>query len=168
MPLPVRLLVGRPQWTALPLGWLWFFVLMYVAFDRYDRGEWSGEVAYLVVLGGGVAAPIVVALLLALAARPLVQARMRVLGEERKQRIEERGQFYSSAEWLALRKRVIHEEGSACRSCGRRIRDDIEITVDHIKPRSKYPELSLVRSNLQVLCRRCNSSKGASVQGAGG
>jgi 5-methylcytosine-specific restriction endonuclease McrA len=33
------------------------------------------------------------------------------------------------------------------------------LTVDHIKPRSKYPALALVLSNLRVLCRRCNSSR---------
>ncbi len=32
--------------------------------------------------------------------------------------------------------------------------------VDHIKPRRKYPELALSRSNLQVLCNLCNHGKG--------
>jgi len=31
--------------------------------------------------------------------------------------------------------------------------------VDHIKPRSKYPELSLTFSNLQILCEDCNFGK---------
>lgn len=31
--------------------------------------------------------------------------------------------------------------------------------VDHIKPRSKYPALELVLSNLQVLCEDCNLGK---------
>jgi 5-methylcytosine-specific restriction endonuclease McrA len=47
-----------------------------------------------------------------------------------------------------------------CRRCKLQIQDPNELTVDHIKPRSKYPGLALVLSNLQVLCRRCNSSKG--------
>lgn len=33
------------------------------------------------------------------------------------------------------------------------------IHVDHIKPRSKFPELSLVQSNLQILCADCNLGK---------
>jgi 5-methylcytosine-specific restriction endonuclease McrA len=32
--------------------------------------------------------------------------------------------------------------------------------VDHIKPRWKYPELSLSFENLQVLCKDCNLGKG--------
>ena len=39
-------------------------------------------------------------------------------------------------------------------------RKDSDITVDHIKPRSKYPELALEIENLRVLCRSCNSKKG--------
>ena len=34
------------------------------------------------------------------------------------------------------------------------------INVDHIKPRSSYPELSLEFDNLQVLCAGCNLEKG--------
>jgi len=34
-----------------------------------------------------------------------------------------------------------------------------EIHVDHIKPRSKYPYLSLTFDNLQVLCHDCNMEK---------
>jgi 5-methylcytosine-specific restriction endonuclease McrA len=32
--------------------------------------------------------------------------------------------------------------------------------VDHIKPRSKYPELEYEISNLQILCDDCNLGKG--------
>jgi len=31
--------------------------------------------------------------------------------------------------------------------------------IDHIKPRSKYPELTFVFENLQVLCEDCNVGK---------
>jgi len=34
-----------------------------------------------------------------------------------------------------------------------------QIHVDHIKPRSKFPELELVFDNLQVLCDDCNIGK---------
>lgn len=36
---------------------------------------------------------------------------------------------------------------------------DVEIHVDHIKPRSKFPYLSLTFENLQVLCKDCNFDK---------
>lgn len=36
-----------------------------------------------------------------------------------------------------------------------------KLHVDHIKPRSKYPELQLTLSNLQVLCHDCNMGKSA-------
>lgn len=38
-------------------------------------------------------------------------------------------------------------------------REDGVIQVDHIKPRSKYPELSLDIDNLQILCKACNKEK---------
>jgi hypothetical protein len=36
--------------------------------------------------------------------------------------------------------------------------------IDHIKPRSKYPELELDEDNLQVLCKDCNYGKGAEFE----
>ncbi len=60
-----------------------------------------------------------------------------------------------------IRKQVIKQKGRVCAECGRRIRKDGDITVDHIKPRSKYPDLSLEIENLRVLCRPCNSKKGS-------
>jgi len=88
-----------------------------------------------------------------------ISARIHELAEERKERIEEQEQFYSSPEWAIIRKQVIDEEGYICALCGKKIRKQGDITVDHIKPRSKYPDLALERQNLQVLCRKCNSSK---------
>ena len=32
-------------------------------------------------------------------------------------------------------------------------------TVDHIMPKSKYPELTYEYSNLEVICRKCNISR---------
>ncbi|MBN1692673.1 MAG: HNH endonuclease [Dehalococcoidales bacterium] len=83
------------------------------------------------------------------------------LAQERKKRIEESIKFYSSPEWFNIRTQVIKNKGKICAECGTNIIDDYNITVDHIKPRSKYPELSLSLDNLQVLCRSCNSRKGA-------
>jgi len=56
--------------------------------------------------------------------------------------------------------RVIQEDRHICKRCRKRVTEKKNLAVDHIKPRSKYPELALARENLQILCRRCNSAKG--------
>jgi hypothetical protein len=65
--------------------------------------------------------------------------------------------FYRTPEWRELCAQVYRRDGKVCKNCGRR-RD---LTVDHILPRSRYPERALDPTNLQVLCRKCNSAKGA-------
>ena len=96
----------------------------------------------------------------------LADARLVHLAEERRDTIEERQTFYGSPEWRAIRAEIIREQGRVCKSCHRHILQDDDLAVDHIRPRSVYPELSLVKDNLQVLCRTCNSSKGATDQPA--
>lgn len=93
--------------------------------------------------------------------KELSEQRTLKLARQRRDQIEDREAFYGSAEWRALRLLVIEEQGRVCRSCGRSIKLDVDVTVDHIRPRSIYPDLSLAKSNLQVLCRACNSRKGA-------
>ena len=83
------------------------------------------------------------------------------LAHKRQQNIEEQKSFYNSPEWKTLRSEVIEDCSYRCASCGRKISDPYNLTVDHIKPRSKFPDLALDKSNLQILCRSCNSSKGA-------
>lgn len=90
-----------------------------------------------------------------------VTSRFLQLVEERKEWIAERDRFYSSPEWAALRRQVVEEEGRTCAQCGKQIVEDTDITVDHKCPRSRHPHLALRRENLRVLCRRCNSRKGA-------
>ena len=85
------------------------------------------------------------------------------LAVERQQRIAEMEEFYASAEWKVLRKAVIRKQGRTCKMCGKRRLTDADLAVDHVLPRSKYPELALERENLQVLCKSCNSSKGARI-----
>lgn len=43
--------------------------------------------------------------------------------------------------------------------CGATPKDGVKMHVDHIKPKSKYPELALEFSNMQVLCDPCNMGK---------
>lgn len=81
--------------------------------------------------------------------------------KKRKQKLVYNPDFYNSAEWRKLRARVLEKYECRCMMCGRSPKDHgIVVHVDHIKPRSKYPELALEFSNLQILCEDCNMGKG--------
>lgn len=64
--------------------------------------------------------------------------------------------FYSHPAWIRLRKQVLDHYGCRCMKCGY---EDASNCVDHIKPRSKFPELELDFNNMQVLCSMCNLIK---------
>lgn len=64
--------------------------------------------------------------------------------------------FYNTREWRELRYKVLVMHGKTCMACN--AKEGI-FHVDHIKPRSKYPELELEINNLQVLCESCNLGK---------
>lgn len=64
--------------------------------------------------------------------------------------------FYEKTEWRDLRYRVLRHWGRTCMLCGA---TRCELHVDHIKPRSKFPDIALEFDNLQVLCRPCNMGK---------
>lgn len=69
--------------------------------------------------------------------------------------------FCSRPEWRKLRFEALRESNGACCLCGRSNREHgVVLHVDHIKPKSLYPELALTLSNLQVLCEDCNMGKG--------
>ena len=59
-------------------------------------------------------------------------------------------------DWKELKKRVYDTYGKICLCCS----STENISVDHIKPYSRFPELCIEFENLQPLCRSCNSSKG--------
>lgn len=63
--------------------------------------------------------------------------------------------FYLTPAWMQLRKKVLRKYGKVCMKCG----NTENIHVDHIKPRSLFPELELDFENMQVLCQTCNSAK---------
>jgi 5-methylcytosine-specific restriction endonuclease McrA len=67
--------------------------------------------------------------------------------------------FYDTREWRELRWKVLRKSDMKCQACGRSRNDGIILHVDHIQPRSKFPHLELVESNLQVLCEDCNIGK---------
>jgi 5-methylcytosine-specific restriction endonuclease McrA len=64
--------------------------------------------------------------------------------------------FYASAAWMQLRYQALSTYGRVCMLCKK---TKGAMHVDHIKPRSKYPEFELSFDNLQVLCKECNLGK---------
>jgi hypothetical protein len=63
--------------------------------------------------------------------------------------------FYETGAWKRLRRKVLKYYGCSCMRCGAADAP----TVDHVKPRSLFPDLSLEFDNMQVLCQPCNSAK---------
>lgn len=68
--------------------------------------------------------------------------------------------FLQSYQWRKLRYEAILKYGRKCMLCGATPESGVQIHVDHIKPRKKYPELALDINNLQILCGVCNHGKG--------
>ena len=65
----------------------------------------------------------------------------------------------TSTGWTSLRYKAFRKYGKKCSLCGRSSEDGLIMHVDHIKPQSKYPELSRDINNLQILCSECNIAK---------
>lgn len=63
--------------------------------------------------------------------------------------------FYSSQKWLSLRYNFLMNSDRVCVLCG----STNDLHVDHIIPRSIDQSLSLIESNLQILCKSCNFGK---------
>ena len=64
--------------------------------------------------------------------------------------------FYKTREWREVRYKVFVRFGKKCQCCGS---TDGYLHVDHILPRSKYPDKELDIENLQILCEACNIGK---------
>ena len=83
-----------------------------------------------------------------------------VLGKLRKKRLKPvTDSFYKSREWLELRYRALQIYGRKCACCGAIPSNGVVLHVDHIKPKSKFPELRLRIDNLQILWSDCNIGK---------
>ncbi|GIU21736.1 HNH endonuclease [Shewanella schlegeliana] len=67
--------------------------------------------------------------------------------------------FYSSGKWLRVRAKAFELYNNSCACCGDTPSRGAILHVDHIKPRSQYPELALDIENLQILCEACNKGK---------
>jgi len=63
--------------------------------------------------------------------------------------------FYLSIEWVLLTKKIRKIFENNCMKCGR----GGKTHIDHIFPRSLYPDLELDIHNLQILCEKCNIEK---------
>jgi len=149
------------EWCIL-VFWASAYFVSHAIFPVYSGLFWW--VLLVWAAGGPLAVMYAVDLLLAKPRKERTEriaVRLTELAEARKRVMEEAVRFYSSPEWIVIRKQVIEEEGRVCAECGKRIKNDIDITVDHKRPRSKYPDIALDRENLRVLCRTCNSKKGA-------
>lgn len=69
--------------------------------------------------------------------------------------------FYHSPAWRKVRYKALMKHGGRCQACGASPSEGGPMLhVDHIKPRSKHPDLQYSVSNLQVLCLDCNKGKG--------
>jgi len=66
------------------------------------------------------------------------------------------GDFYRTREWFELRYFTLRKLGCTCMCCGA---TNTTMHVDHIKPRSRFPDLELEQGNLQILCEACNLGK---------
>lgn len=73
--------------------------------------------------------------------------------------LKETDRFYASRAWKEVRYFVLQRDGATCACCGARASDGVCMWVDHIKPRSVYPELQLDPENMRVLCDDCNQGK---------
>lgn len=79
-------------------------------------------------------------------------------GQGNHKSITEKRCFYKSKEWLYVRYKALIRYKRKCMACGATY-EQTRLHVDHIKPRSKYPELELKIDNLQILCEDCNYGK---------
>lgn len=61
--------------------------------------------------------------------------------------------------WRALRYQALKLYTPVCCLCGLDRNNGAVLHVDHIKPKSLYPELQWDLNNLQILCEDCNLGK---------
>ena len=86
--------------------------------------------------------------------------KIKTILRKKKNNYKSRQEFYMSEEWRSLRYNILKKYKGRCCLCGRSYqKNGVVIHVDHIKPRSKYPELELDENNLQLLCEDCNLGK---------
>lgn len=83
----------------------------------------------------------------------------KIRNRRRERKAKSDDDFYKSQTWRELRFAALRLSDGRCLLCGARASDGVRLQVDHIKPRSKYPEYERDLDNLQVLCEDCNYGK---------
>jgi 5-methylcytosine-specific restriction endonuclease McrA len=68
-----------------------------------------------------------------------------------------------SRKYKEVRLKALARDGYTCYYCGN---EGKEMTIDHIIPVSKAPELAIDIENMVTACKPCNSSKGSRSQGS--
>lgn len=63
-------------------------------------------------------------------------------------------EYYTAKEWATTRTVVFARDGRICHMCG-----NVATHIDHLLPKSKYPELALNLDNLKPACKDCNFTK---------
>jgi 5-methylcytosine-specific restriction endonuclease McrA len=58
---------------------------------------------------------------------------------------------------VTMKKYALERDDNTCQVCG--LKDEEIMVVDHIKPKSIYPELASKLDNLMTLCPNCHARK---------
>jgi len=76
-----------------------------------------------------------------------------------KKQMKKANEEFKKKKMQKIRLFIIPLYGYVCMRCGIVPTSIKDLHVDHIKPKSKYPELWFDLFNLQLLCKRCNFEK---------
>ena len=71
-----------------------------------------------------------------------------------------------SRKYKEVRLKVLARDGYTCYYCGHEGTKENGLTIDHIIPVSKAPELAIDESNMRIACKSCNSAKGSRSEGS--
>ena len=79
------------------------------------------------------------------------------IGRPRPDMVREKNNAWAGGKRGYLRRAALIRDNHTCQKCGFSNKDIM--IVDHIKPRSVFPELEFDLNNLMTLCPNCNSIK---------
>lgn len=71
----------------------------------------------------------------------------------------EKNYFWNGGKKVFLRKRVLKRDSYTCKNCKLKNKLAGFMDIDHIKPKSKYPNLKYNMKNLITLCPNCHRIK---------
>ena len=73
-----------------------------------------------------------------------------------------KGDPRNTKKYRELRTKVLNRDGHVCMYCG----SSEQLTIDHVLPVKKHPDMAMDVENMVIACKPCNSRKGARSQGA--